>query len=95
MKHLRIVQLTRLAILATLSLTLLMGCSGQHTKSKAPAFCPSSAFINIPDYEIKELTSKSDAEFHVKMAELLVKYPQLLRSYADLNECWFHYHPGK
>jgi phosphorylcholine metabolism protein LicD len=75
-----------------------MSVMGSTTCSRKPdppsdvVICPSSAFINLKDYEIQELKSLSDNEFHAKMAELAEKYPNLKNAYGDLLECWNHYH---
>lgn len=39
------------------------------------------------------LPSKEDPAFHTWAAQVIAKYPNLLGSFTDLQECWYTYHP--
>lgn len=39
------------------------------------------------------LYTKDDPAFHAWAATVIAKYPDLLNSFTDLQECWFTYHP--
>jgi hypothetical protein len=54
-------------------------------------FCPSSAFVDVKDYEIEGPADNSQRAFKNFTAELATKYPELLLSYEQLRECWDWY----
>lgn len=74
-----------------MSVMLLTSCRSVPV-SKQPVFCPSSAFIDEKDYELGELETNSDKEFHKWAAVMASKYPNLKNAYSDLRECWDYYH---
>lgn len=76
---------------------MLSGCSGMRSQTKpdpeAAFICNASAYINLSDYEIRPLVSKSDKEFHLAAGEVMQKYPVLKDAYGSLYSCVKRYHP--
>lgn len=77
---------------------LLAGCP-LSTKKKgpivvdAPLICPQGAKLNLSEYELKQLQSKDDVEFHKWAATMAGKYPKLKNGYQLLYECVQRRHP--
>lgn len=74
------------------SLTFFMGgCSTAQVRE--PAICPEAAFIEIEEYGLLPLESRSNEAFKLWVAEMAYKYPNLLLSHKLLQDCWHNYHP--
>lgn len=76
---------------------MLSGCASFGKKNPkvidVPMICPAGAIADLKKYELKELTSKDDAEFHAWAATMAGKYPQLKNSYELLYNCAVRRHP--
>lgn len=77
------------------SLTAFGGCPKRPDVPAELAVCPSSAFIDEKEYELQDLHSNSDKEFHAWAADAIGKYPELKNAYHDLRQCWDYYHKKK
>lgn len=54
-------------------------------------FCPSSAIVDVAEYEIEGPADNSQRALKLFTNELATKYPELLGSYEQLLECWNFY----
>ncbi len=70
-----------------------MNWRNKPVPSNAPFICNNSAYIIQKEYEVPNLTSTSDLEFHSWAADLAKKYPVLKLAYHDLYECVTKHHP--
>lgn len=54
-------------------------------------FCPSSAIVDVEVYKVEGPADNSRASVDAWINDVVVKYPDLLLRYKQLQECWFYY----
>jgi len=82
--------------LAALGLVFALAACSMFPQKKAPEgapfICDSSAYINPDEFEIADLATTSDLEFHRWAKAMATKYAPLKNSYTTLYQCVKAYH---